>query len=263
MDKHTNNCNEFQRATLVLWLSAVFAFPLLGQTCPLPQEPLPFQGNCRSIVEEETQIIKGKKQRPVRKEFTFNSNGQVALIKRSLSNGLMQNTHVLFTANGAVSGWVNYSNEGVSSVSVSTKAKKSLVELYQVGIDGSYKNQTLIKFNGSCTVAEEQVIEGTSLILGKKFEYNDQGQKTRMELLEPDQLGRPQKSIMNFYVYLDNGLLWKHYYTAERLIKHEYRYTQFDSQGNWTVREDYLASKQNRLGKKVAITKRSLNYGAN
>ncbi|MFM6999242.1 MAG: hypothetical protein ACKOX0_08425, partial [Bacteroidota bacterium] len=129
-----------------------------------------------------------------------------------------------------------------------------------VHIDGSYKDQTLIKYDGSCKITEEQVIEGTSLVLGRKYEYNDQGQKTRMELLEPDQLGRLQKSIMNFYVYLDNGLLWKHYYTADRLVKHEFRYTQFDSQGNWTVREDYLASKQNKLGKKVAITTRSLTY---
>jgi len=257
---HTNNCTTLNRVTFLLWMGVVSAYPLLGQTCPLPQEPLPFQGTCRSIVEEETQIIKGKKQRPVRKEFTFSPNGHVTLIKRTLSNGQMRNTHVLFTSNGSVSGWVNYSNEGVSSVSVSTKAKKSLVELYQVHIDGSYKDQTLIKYDASCKITEEQVVEGTALVLGRKYEYNDQGQKTRMELLEPDQLGRLQKSIMNFYVYLDNGLLWKHYYTADRLVKHEFRYTQFDSQGNWTVREDYLASKQNKLGKKVAITTRSLSY---
>jgi hypothetical protein len=244
----------------MLCLSLSSSMSLTAQNCPLPQEPLPFIGSCTSVVEDEVLLVKGKKLRSVRKEFTFNSNGLVTHVKRSLGNGQMRNTRILFSSNGIPTGWVNYSDEDVTTVSVSTKGKKSVVELYQVNIDGSYKDQTLLKYDAMCRVVEEQVIQGTSLILGRKFEYNEQGQKTRMELMEPDDLGRLQKSIMNFYVYLGNGLLWKHYYTSDQLVKHEYRYTGFDAQGNWTVREDFLASKQNKLGKKVAVITRSFRY---
>lgn len=233
---------------------------LIAQHCPLPTEHLPVQGPCKRIIEEEYTYLKGKKVRSYRKEITFNSSGNVEYVFRTFENGRMMNTRFLYNEGGKLTSWVNYSNDGVSTVLVSAKSKKNVTELRKLDIDGTLINQTVLKFDKECQIVEEQVVQNELLIIGKKYEYSAPNVKSKMELLEPDELGRLSKSIMNFYVYLDNGLLWKHYYTAEKLVKHEYRYPRFDSQGNWTERQDYLASKQNRLGKRIAIVTRSIIY---
>jgi len=244
-------------------MSVVFAalsLSLQGQLCTVPSEHLAVQGSCSKIAEEEYLFVKGKKTRSYRKEFLFHSSGQPDRVLRTYENGRMFNTRYLYNETGKLTGWVNYSNEGVSSVSLVPKGKKQLIELKKVDIDGSLINQGILKFDKDCQLIEEQVIQDGNLVSGMKYEYAALHVKSKMELLVPDELGRPSKSIMNFYVYLDNGLLWKHYYTAEKLVKHEYRYPSFDSQGNWTVREDFLANKQNRLGKRVAVVYRTLTY---
>lgn len=233
---------------------------LNAQNCAIPVEYLPVQGPCKRIIEEEYTYLKGKKTRAYRKEISFNSSGNVEYILRTLENGRMMNTRFLYNEAGKLISWVNYSNEGVSTVSVNWKAKKNVTEMRKTDIDGALINQTVMKFDKDCQLIEEQIIQNEQLVIGKKYEYNAPGLKTKMELLEPDELGRLSKSIMNFYVYLDNGLLWKHYYTAEKLVKHEYRYPSFDSQGNWTVREDFIANKQSKLGKRTSVVTRSIIY---
>ena len=243
------------------FMLAIFAsVNLKSQNCPLPQEYLTHSGKCSRIIELEYTFKKGKKIQTSRKEFVFNNKGQLDKVFRTVENGKMRNTQYLYTTNGTVSSWVNFSNDGVSSVSIEFKPKKSIVEYIHRTMDGSPIDVTTVKHDKACQVIEEQRTINESLILGKKNEYNDSKSISRMELLEPDELGRLKKSIMHFYVYLDNGLLWKHYYTSDKLVKHEYKYPTFDDQGNWTVREDYIANKQTRLGKKAKIITRTLTY---
>ena len=240
---------------------AIFAsVNLKSQNCSLPQEHLTHSGKCSRIIELEYTFKKGKKVQTSRKEFVFNNKGQLDKVFRTLENGKMRNTQYLYSANGTASSWVNFSNEGVSSVTIESMPKKSLVKYIHRTMDGSPIDVTTVKYDKACQVIEEQRTINESLILGKKNEYNDSKSISRMELLEPDELGRLKKSIMHFYVYLDNGLLWKHYYTSDKLVKHEYKYPSFDDQGNWTVREDYIAKKQTRLGKKAKIITRTLTY---
>ena len=240
---------------------AIFAsVNLKSQNCSLPQEHLTHSGKCSRIIELEYTFKKGKKVQTSRKEFVFNNKGQLDKVFRTLENGKMRNTQYLYSANGTASYWVNFSNEGVSSVTIESMPKKSLVKYIHRTMDGSPIDVTTVKYDKACQVIEEQRTINESLILGKKNEYNDSKSISRMELLEPDELGRLKKSIMHFYVYLDNGLLWKHYYTSDKLVKHEYKYPSFDDQGNWTVREDYTANKQTRLGKKTKIITRTLTY---
>jgi|LakMenEpi03Aug12_release.lakeMendotaPanAssembly.Ray.scaffolds.fasta_scaffold583349_1 hypothetical protein len=243
---------------LVLALSA--SFSIYGQNCPLPQEYLPHSGKCSRIIELEYTFKKGKKIQTSRKEFVFNDKGQLDKVFRTLENGKMRNTQYLYTASGTASSWVNFSNEGVSTVSIESKPKKNIADFIHRNMDGSPIDVTTVKYDKSCQVIEEQRTINESLILGKKNEYNESKSISRMELLEPDELGRLKKSIMHFYVYLDNGLLWKHYYTSDKLVKHEYKYPSFDDKGNWTAREDYIANKQTRLGKKTKIINRTLTY---
>lgn len=254
--KTTNN------TYLLIYILLIFSNlnELNAQNCSVPQEFLPVEGPCKRIIEEEFKYRKGKKIRTYRKVVSFNSFGNVEQILRTLENGRMMNTRYLYSEDGKLVSWINYSNEGVTSVSIHTKEKKNVIELRKAEIDGTQINQTALKFNKNCQLIEEQVIDYDHLAIGKKYEYNENGSISKIELLEPDELGRLTKSKINFYVYLNNGLLLKYYYTGQELIKHEYRYRSFDSQGNWTVREDFIANEPNKLGKRTAVVTRSIFY---
>ena len=157
-------------------LAIIASVNLNSQNCPLPQEYLPHSGKCSRIIELEYTFKKGKKIQTSRKEFVFNNKGQLDKVFRTVENGKMRNTQYLYTTNGTVSSWVNFSNDGVSSVSIEFKPKKSIVEYIHRTMDGSPIDVTTVKHDKACQVIEEQRTINESLILGKKMNTMIQNQ---------------------------------------------------------------------------------------